>query len=54
MKWYLKDLNEWIKNGCDNEIALQITELYLDKNKLISIPNEICNLINLQKLYLHP
>jgi Leucine-rich repeat (LRR) protein len=52
MLWYLNDLNKWIKNGCDNHIALQITELDLSHCELITIPNEISNLINLQKLYL--
>jgi Leucine-rich repeat (LRR) protein len=50
MKWYFEDLNEWIKNGCDNEIALQITELDLFRYSLTKIPVEIGNLINLQIL----
>jgi Leucine-rich repeat (LRR) protein len=50
MRWSLQDLNEWINNGCDNKIALQITELYLSCHNLTTIPREIGNLINLQKL----
>jgi Leucine-rich repeat (LRR) protein len=65
MKWYLKELNEWISNGCDNVIALQITELDLTFNNLKTIhvglvktdcvnilPIEIGNLINLKYLNL--
>jgi hypothetical protein len=52
MIWYLNDLKKWIKNGCDNNIALKITELNLSNNKLTKIPKEIGKLINLQKLYL--
>jgi Leucine-rich repeat (LRR) protein len=50
MIWNLKDLKEWISNGCNNDIALQITSLYLSHNELTTIPTEIGNLINLQKL----
>jgi Leucine-rich repeat (LRR) protein len=50
MPWYLKDLKEWINNGCDNEIALQITYLYLSFQNLTTIPKEISYIINLQIL----
>jgi hypothetical protein len=52
MIWNLKDLNEWISNGCNNNIALQITELDLSFDNLTKIPDKICNLINLQILNL--
>jgi Leucine-rich repeat (LRR) protein len=47
----MNDLNEWIKNGCDNEVALKTTYLFLpDKIKIF--PIEICKLINLKQLLL--
>jgi Leucine-rich repeat (LRR) protein len=52
MKWYLKELKEWIKNDCDKETALQITDLDLSSYGLKIIPKEIGNFINLQCLNL--
>jgi Leucine-rich repeat (LRR) protein len=50
MMWILKDLKEWISNGCDNKIALQILELDLSYNSLTKMPIEIFNLKNLKIL----
>jgi Leucine-rich repeat (LRR) protein len=52
MRWNIKQLYEWIKNGCDNNIAIQITELYITECNLNKFPIEICKLINLQILNL--
>ena len=53
MKWFYKDLTEWIKNGCDKVVGDTITELNISGNKLTTLPKEIGNLINLQHFDCH-
>ena len=48
MKWNYNDLINWIEDGCDKLIGNTITELNISGNKLTTLPQEICNLINLQ------
>jgi Leucine-rich repeat (LRR) protein len=49
---YEKKLNEWIKNGCDNEVGLKIISLDIKRGKNKLIPKEIGKLINLKLIFL--
>ena len=50
MEWKYNDLIKWIENGCDKLESFNVTKLYINNKKLIMIPPEIGNLINLQHL----
>ena len=50
MMWYYRDLENWINNGCDKDVAKQVITLDISCKKLENIPKEISYLIQLQKL----
>jgi Leucine-rich repeat (LRR) protein len=52
MEWTLRDINVWIKNGCNNNDVSQIESLFLMCYDLKTIPAEIGKLINLRFLIL--
>lgn len=47
-EWDFKDLEKWIKNGCDMEIGNKVVFLNISGNNLKEIPKEIFKLINLE------
>jgi hypothetical protein len=55
MQWKKEDLNLWIKNGCDVEIAKNVTVLdisyfgniTIETKKETKIPNQVGYLVNL-------
>ena len=50
MIWHYDDLQKWINNGCDLNIAKKVLELNCINNDLEKLPKEIGKLINLEKL----
>ncbi len=51
LTWTYTDLIQWIQDGCDPQIAIQVTELNCSKNQLTYLPPEIGQLTNLKELY---
>ena len=49
VEWFYRDLQNWINNGCDKNVAKQVKRLDISDNKLINIPIEISNLTQLKK-----
>ena len=45
VKWNSIDLQNWIDNGCDKDVAKQVITLNISYSKLKTIPKEICYLI---------
>lgn len=50
LRWTGKEFSEWMRNGCDEEIAKNVKELCLVDNNLITLPRAITKLINLVEL----
>ena len=48
--WFYTDLKEWIKSGCDIEIALKVVKLDISRNNIKVLDPEIGLLINLKYL----
>jgi len=51
VEWKYKDLQNWIKNGCDENIINQVIKLNISHNGLTNIPKEISYLTHLQTFY---
>jgi len=49
--WKYKDLQIWINNGCDKNIAKRVTKLDIKSKQIKKIPKEIRHLVNLKKFY---
>ena len=41
MEWNYTDLQNWINNGCDKDVAKQVIILDISYNELENIPKEI-------------
>ena len=51
MMWNYRDLQNWIDNGCDKDVAQQVITLNISNNKLKNIPKEIRNLTQLEYFF---
>ena len=51
MEWFYQNLQEWINNGCDKDIANQVSSLNIVSENLNSIPIEVFSLTQLQIFY---
>jgi len=47
LSWNYEDLQKWILEGCDNNIALNVISLVINHSNIILLPKEIRFLINL-------
>jgi Leucine-rich repeat (LRR) protein len=51
-EWTLNEFDNWIQQGSDINLAINVTTLNLNDNQLTTLPDSIGNLTNLEKLIL--
>ncbi len=50
MRWTFNDFKKWVGSGCDNKIGLNVMELNISNEYLMSIPNEVFKLTTFKRI----